>query len=627
MNPVVIKYPLDLTGTAPANKVAGELHSLEGIGNRAFVPNYGPFYTRSLVVRRASTNQILSRDTHYVAAQLFVEATLRSGQEVCSVIVIKDDSIGSDFVIDYQVVGGDYSTSVDAIVQMINALDLDHRSVEWAKIIGKPEKFQPAPHLHDVGDTYGWEYVVAELEAIRQAILVGDEASHREIYQYVDHQDGLITTDLSALRAEYDAHAADQTNPHNVTATQVGLGNVPNLPMATTQQAQDGASNQFFMSPVRVKEAIATFAGNDLRDHIANKNNPHSVTKDQVLLGLVQNYGMATNQEAVTGTATDRYMAPSTTRAAIIALAVDPLNQHIARQDNPHNVTKVQVGLGSVTNAKQVVNTGVNEIKLVWANSEIQATIDATPMGRVHTTSQPDPNIAAHVNRTNNPHSVTAAQVGLGNVPNVGYASDAEATGASGNNLMSAYLVGRAILTRATQPLQAQIDQRVVINSNAQVASLRINSSGNFYQDTDGSITLQVAGARFFQFQASGNYVVHNGRSYAGAGFQPSDRRFKKQIRKTQARRLWRGVDYTTWINRETGETDRGSVAQNVQQHAPEHVSEYDHGVRRKVKRLAVNYTGMAYEMAMAAGQEVDTLRAELELLKTTVQLLRARAA
>ena len=53
---------------------------------------------------------------------------------------------------------------------------------------------------------------------------------------------------------------------------------------------------------------------NRLTEHILNDNNPHSTTKDQVGLGDVINGGMATSQEAIDGVLTDRYMNPNNTK-------------------------------------------------------------------------------------------------------------------------------------------------------------------------------------------------------------------------------------------------------------------------------------------------------------------------
>lgn len=61
----------------------------------------------------------------------------------------------------------------------------------------------------------------------------------------------------------------------------------------------------------------------DLDAHVGDTNNPHGVTKAQVGLGNVQNYGIATQAEAEAGTVSNKYMTPLRTRQAIEALSPD----------------------------------------------------------------------------------------------------------------------------------------------------------------------------------------------------------------------------------------------------------------------------------------------------------------
>ena len=55
----------------------------------------------------------------------------------------------------------------------------------------------------------------------------------------------------------------------------------------------------------------------DIKSHVNDKSNPHSVTKAQVGLGDVLNYGMATSKEAIAGTLTTKYMNPKVTLDSI----------------------------------------------------------------------------------------------------------------------------------------------------------------------------------------------------------------------------------------------------------------------------------------------------------------------
>lgn len=314
--PNPIRYPLDLTGRHPDNLVVGETHSIGTSGNRAIVLNYGPFYTRGLVVRRQSNGAVLTPRVHYKAAQLFADATYKTGQEICSIIVIDDPTVGNDFIIDYQVLGGDYSVSIDALRQLIETLNLDERPVRWAQILGKPEFFAPTPHLHDLGDLYGFEYLVAALEGVRQAILLGDVYKDQEIYGYIDRQDNLIRASLNAVNGVLTTHVQDTNNPHGTTKAHVGLDLVQNYPVASEQIARDGLSNVHYMTPLRTHAAINV--------HALRTDNPHGVTKAHVGLPLVQNFAVCTLEEALLGESQTTYTTPFHVQA-MIDQAIDGL--------------------------------------------------------------------------------------------------------------------------------------------------------------------------------------------------------------------------------------------------------------------------------------------------------------
>lgn len=56
------------------------------------------------------------------------------------------------------------------------------------------------------------------------------------------------------------AHIADTANPHSVTKSQVGLGNVSNYADASQMEAEAGVATNKFMTPERVAQAIAALA-------------------------------------------------------------------------------------------------------------------------------------------------------------------------------------------------------------------------------------------------------------------------------------------------------------------------------------------------------------------------------
>ncbi|MFG3443925.1 hypothetical protein ACGFZ1_04395 [Bacillus velezensis] len=133
----------------------------------------------------------------------------------------------------------------------------------------------------------------------------------------------------------------------------------------------------------------------ELKMHIQNNENPHHVTKEQVGLSNVL------NEEQATKVAFDN---------------------HLDDKKNPHAVTKSQVGLSKVDNVQQAAKTDFDvhaadldrhitkDERIYWNNSDERSKSI----------------LAEHAKDQTNPHKVTAEQVGLGSVDNVKQAAKSD---------------------------------------------------------------------------------------------------------------------------------------------------------------------------------------------------------
>lgn len=175
MPPPVIRFELDITGTNPNNRVIDEPHTVNTLTPvRSIVPTYGPFFAESLIVRSGATT--LTRGVDYQIVELHQEATLKYGKEISSVILILNSTLGPNFTITYQVLGGHYTYSDEPIANLYEAVINDNRPVDWANIINKPDVYPPTLHRHLMDDLYGFEYIVDYLERIKRAITLGQTA-------------------------------------------------------------------------------------------------------------------------------------------------------------------------------------------------------------------------------------------------------------------------------------------------------------------------------------------------------------------------------------------------------------------------------------------------------------------
>jgi hypothetical protein len=82
-----------------------------------------------------------------------------------------------------------------------------------------------------------------------------------------------------------------------------------------------------------------------LERHVNDDQDPHDVTKRQVGLELVENFPAASEAQARGGILHEAFMVPQRTHQAIDELALKPLTAHVSRKDNPHGATYGQVGV------------------------------------------------------------------------------------------------------------------------------------------------------------------------------------------------------------------------------------------------------------------------------------------
>lgn len=181
------RYPFDKSARSPNNFVQDEPHALiTGRERRIVIPTYIPFYVESVIITDTLTNRVLTKDDYLVAD--FSETIQRdTGKEVATTIVITNKNISDNITVSYQTVGGMYALSFgDVLKQQLDNLAKDKRPVIWDNIIAKPEFWPPAPHMHDIGDIYGFEYLVYAIDRLRQALLLGDTDKFGDIYNYID---------------------------------------------------------------------------------------------------------------------------------------------------------------------------------------------------------------------------------------------------------------------------------------------------------------------------------------------------------------------------------------------------------------------------------------------------------
>lgn len=271
---------------------------------------------------------------------------------------------------------------------------------------------------NDDVDKEGWYYIVSSAGTrFNNSFAVGDwvvnsggtwtRVNNADAVISVNGQSGIVNIEIDDIPGLKDAldstdkliddHIRDFNNPHKVTKDQIGLGKVENY-----SPAEMPISNAVQTEITRIDKELLG-AATDLTAHIKDTNNPHQTTKEQVGLGKVDNTSDLEKPISVPQqnefNRVDRELDKK-------ALQTD-LAAHVSDFNNPHHVTKEQVGLGKVDNTSDLEKPISIAVQEALNNIKIDATGYATKE-----------ELTNHINDKNNPHNVTKEQIGLGNVDN-----------------------------------------------------------------------------------------------------------------------------------------------------------------------------------------------------------------
>lgn len=325
-----IIYPFDPYGLEASNLITNERHAISPPAWADYyfiIPKLAPFFRDSVKIVHEKTGKQLVEGVDWVATHLFRDASRACAKSVYGSITFYDKTLSGIVRLEYQTLGGEWVIDTDTITEIMANAELNPRITTWEQIVNVPDRFPVIDHEWHLDDMVG-------LSEVREAI------------------DGISSAINAAIVPDDDieTHVQRRNNPHDVTKAQVGLGQVRNYPVASVQQARDGLSDEVYMTPAKVREAIEALGHTHTQAHASRRDNPHGVTKEQIGLGQVENYPVSTLQQAVDGVHHASIMTPLRVKQSIEANASDQLKSHVANGLNPHGVDKAQVGLGQVKN-------------------------------------------------------------------------------------------------------------------------------------------------------------------------------------------------------------------------------------------------------------------------------------
>lgn len=336
---------------------------------------------------------------------------------------------------------------------------------------------------------------------------------------------------MSQLVAEYtqaivdgvQAHAILSDNPHGVTKAQVGLSDVLNYGVATQAEAEAGILSDKYVTALRVKQAIGVIGG-------------------AAFLGIT---AQAVDSAKLEG----KTLAEVTSQilAGTIANASKLENQTLAEIITAVNVdidTKIAAAIASLVDTAPGTLDTLNELAAALGNDPNFATTVSTQIASKETPEGAQAKVDLHANRLDNPHAVTKAQVGLGSVQNLGLATQAQAQAGAVNTvymtplrtleaiaaLGGTYFLGKTDQSVDSAKLEGSTLAQVIATAragNADTATklqtartISISGDGSATGSFDGSANLTLAFALANSGVTAGTYgkVTVNAKGIVTAG-------------------------------------------------------------------------------------------------------------
>jgi len=330
MAEVIYSYRFDPTGLQAGNRITGEKHALSPPAWKDYhfiIPKLAPFFRESLLIKELNTGRTLQEGVDWLATHRFHDASRAIAKPIYGSITFYDKTFTGVIELVYQTLGGDWVIDGDLITQLLTQVSVNPRITTWESVVDLPYQFPVIDHQWNLNDLVGMTEVKTALEGISQTLI-----------------------DTKDVRPIVQSHLLNLSNPHGVGKTQVGLGVVENFPIATRGEALDGVHDESYMTPRRVRQSIEKTAYDYTDLHSTNTDNPHQVTPTQIGLSLVQNYAIATLGEAQEGDSHTKYMTPLRVKDAIDSQIGIKVTTHQTNLDNPHQVSKTQIGLSAVEN-------------------------------------------------------------------------------------------------------------------------------------------------------------------------------------------------------------------------------------------------------------------------------------
>lgn len=418
---ILLRYELDITGTNPDNLVRGEAHTLSDLRFRALAPLHGAFYTKGCVLTDLADGRILHVDVDYSFTYLYSSASVMYGKEVVGAVIITNPDVSSNVSITYQVLGGHYSNNIDALVGMLETDIGDLTSDDYIDIINRPRSFMPSPHVHDLGDGIGFEYLIFALDKLAATIAWTDAGALMSLIERIDE---FLASQVEKMEFYLDSNMLDLMREFkkNFTKQALGLDKLVNMPATTEADGAFAANDNFNMGGEINNRYVTLSALVSFKEAMISRMVSSERTNLGKQYGVIMIPTMVSIESTVNGTVVIVDSIENTVLSKIIY--DESVFPDLADRTSRWAIRRVTNNMGNRggTFTAHSMSTGAFYTGVLTINNNTRS----FKWTKMFTTLEADAllkRISDHITNTNNPHQLRADQVGMGNLENLPVAS------------------------------------------------------------------------------------------------------------------------------------------------------------------------------------------------------------
>lgn len=322
-------YPYNPNANLSAAFITGETHTITTDPSRTynwFVPFAAPFFSKGLVLTHVTSGRVLTPGVDYnFGLEYHIFNSTVAFYPVYGAIVIMDSTLIGTFSISYYTLGDRYAINEAKALALVANTALDPRSTYWESVTDIPSQFPVSDHQHDVSDLTGMSDVVDAINALTAS----------------------LTDEGGKWWQALNEHLTDYNDPHHVLDMIPSGGT--SIAKATQQQAEAGTDNVAYATSLRVAQYASANILPTLNGHVNATGNVHSLTATELGLGNVPNYAAATQSDVDTNTTPSTLLTTVSIVNYIVDSSITNLNL-TQYQTSTDVTTAIQSAMASITN-------------------------------------------------------------------------------------------------------------------------------------------------------------------------------------------------------------------------------------------------------------------------------------